>query len=198
MPGCNCDDSERSMTNVVLASRVWIVGLALAAATSGCAGWMPRKAEQPTLSQTRQERHREAVQAFEQQRDQAQLETALARWQQGDLGGCEARLRSLVARRPDFCDAHLQLAELAWSCENAEEAEAEYRAALQLAPERADVNHALGLLLQATGRPDEAEQLLVRARDLEPANELFQSAASPTGVIPATAVSALPGVRATP
>jgi Tfp pilus assembly protein PilF len=186
------------MTKVVLASRTWFAGLALAAAMSGCASWMPHKAEQPTLSQTRQERHREAVQAFEQQRDQTQLETALARWQQGDLGGCEARLRSLVARRPDFCDAHLQLAELAWSCENAEEAEAEYRAALQLAPDRADVHHALGLLLQATGRPDEAQQLLARAHDLEPENELFQSAATLTGVIHATASSGSPGTSATP
>src|SRR4029453_7747779 len=135
---------------------VWLV---LAMLLPVAPGWIhgpgPRSAK-ATVSETREQRHDEAVQAFEEQRDRAQLEAAVARWNQGDISGCESRLRAILARRPNDVEAHARLAELAWSCENHVEAENEYRAALQLAPERADLEHALGLMLQATGRATEA------------------------------------------
>ena len=155
-----------------------LAGVALLLSIAGCAGWRPQTNDPSNVTAERKERHEAALQAFEHQRDQALLEAALDRWQQGDVAGCEARLRSLVSRRPDFCDAHLQLAELAWSCENAAEAEREYRAALNLAPARADVEHALGMLLAETGRTEEARQHLARACELAPGSELYRAAAA--------------------
>jgi Tfp pilus assembly protein PilF len=172
--------------------RAAVITLTLAAASlAGCANWKQKVASSSPVSDTRQERHAAAVQAFEQQRDQAQLHAALDRYQLGDIAGCESRLRNLIARRPDFTDAHVHLAELAWSFGNAAEAEAEYQAALKLAPERADVHHALGLVLQASGRSAEAQTHLARACQLDPHNELFAALApanvpaAPAAVTPA-------------
>jgi Tfp pilus assembly protein PilF len=142
--------------------------------TPGCAGWKSQRAAHAPVSEKRKERHDTAVEDFEQQRDRAQLQAALDRWQQGDIAGCEARLRSLLARRPDFAEAHGHLAELAWSFENAAEAETEYRAALQLAPQRAEWHHALALVLEGSGRADEARAHLEQARRLEPDNEIYR------------------------
>ncbi len=129
------------------------------------------------VAEVRRERQAQVLQAFEQQRDEAQLKAALDRWQQGDIAGCETRLRSLVQRKPQYCDPHVHLAELAWSHENADEAIGEYRAALAIAPNRADVHHALGLVLEATGHSAESQHHLAQAASLEPASELYREAA---------------------
>jgi len=177
------------MVNTKSSTAVWILALTASVALAGCANWRPRADAPATLSDARQQRHAVAVKAFEEQRDQAQLQAALDRWEQGDVAGCEQRLRHLVARRPDYCDAHLQLAELAWSCDNAAQAEAEYRLALELGPDRPDVHHALGMLLQATGKADQAQSHLARAAQLDPQHELYQQAA-------ATVAATAPGAPA--
>jgi Tfp pilus assembly protein PilF len=151
----------------------WVV---LVSTLSGCANWRPQ-AKEATLSDARQARHAMAVQAFEQQRDEAQLKAALDRWQQGDIAGCESRLRNLVQRRPEYCDPHVHLAELAWSHDNADEAISEFRAALALVPQRADVHHALGLILEATGQLAEAQHHLTQAATLDPTSDLYRAAA---------------------
>ncbi len=152
---------------------VWLV-LMSAAVVAGCANWPAPRSAKPSVSQSREERRAEAVQAFEEQRDRAQLAAAVDRWSQGDIAGCESRLRSILARRPDDIEAHARLAELAWSCDNYAEAEAEYLAALRIDPQRADLEHALGMLLQTSGRHAEAAPHLARAAELEPQNELFR------------------------
>jgi Tfp pilus assembly protein PilF len=164
------------------------IALVWTASLAGCANWKQQVALSSPVSKVREERHDAAVKAFEEQRDQAQLQAALDRYQQGDISGCEARLRSLIARRPDFTEAHVQLAELAWSFNNGDEAEAEYLAALKLAPNRADVHHALGLVLQAGGRAAEARDHLERACQLDPQNEGYRAlVASIAPVAPAEA-----------
>lgn len=153
---------------------VALVGTSLIS-TLGCARWPARPAARTTLTDVRQERRQSAIQEFELQRDRAQLEAAVDRWNHGDIAGCETRLRSILARRPDDVEAHVRLAELAWACDDYAEAEAEYRLAIQLAPQRADLEHALGMLLQTSGRHAEAQPHLARAGQLDPQNELFQT-----------------------
>jgi Tfp pilus assembly protein PilF len=114
------------------------------------------------------------VQAFEEQRHRAERQAAMDRWSQGDICGCESRLRAILARRPSDIEAHVRLAELAWSMNNASEAEAEYLAALGLAPDRADVEHALALVLEATGRTADASPHFIRAAQLDPRNDLYR------------------------
>jgi Tfp pilus assembly protein PilF len=149
----------------------------LVSSLTGCASWRPTSKNDKPVAEVRQVRQAAALQAFEQQREAAQLQAALDRWQQGDIAGCETRLRSLVQRRPQSCDPHVHLAELAWSYENAEEAIGEYRAALAIAPNRADVHHALGLVLEAVGRPAEAQHHLAQAAKLDPKSDLDREAA---------------------
>jgi Tfp pilus assembly protein PilF len=141
---------------------------------AGCASW--REAAAPTASDaaSRDQRRAEVIQSFEEQRDRAQLAAAVDRWQQGDIAGCESRVRGILVRRPTDVDAHVLLAELAFSCHNPAEAEAEYRTALELAPQRAAVHHALALVLDATGRHQEAGVHFARAAEIEPANDLYR------------------------
>jgi Tfp pilus assembly protein PilF len=151
-----------------------LMALATAAALCGCRGSFPLAIPTGGVTAERQERSGQAIQQFEQYRDAAQLEAALDRWQQNDIAGCETRLRTLIVRRPDFLAARLRLAELAWSFGDAAEAETQYRAALGLAADRPDIHHALGLVLEATGRVDEAHVHFVRAAEIAPDDEVLE------------------------
>lgn len=144
----------------------------------GCASWHSALNPSPNVAEQRVQRESEAIREFEQYRNAAQLEAALDRWRLNDIAGCETRLRTLIERRPDFVPARLHLAELAWSFDDAAEAEQQYRAALQLAPNRPDIHHALGLVLEATSRTDEARVHFTKASELAPEDEVLQLAAT--------------------
>jgi Tfp pilus assembly protein PilF len=180
-------------------ARFNIITLALVgtASLAGCTHWKQQISASSPVSESREQRRAAAVKAFEEQRDLAQLQSALDRYNQGDIAGCESRLRSLIARRPKYVEAHVQLAELAWSFNNAAEAEAEYRVALELAPQRADVHHALGLVLEAAGRNAEAQVHLQKACQLDPENELFRALAATTAPAEPTAATRAAGNLAT-
>jgi len=139
----------------------------------GCAGWRPA-APPPSISKQRQEREADAVRYFEEQRDTAQLQAALDRWAQGDIAGCESRLRGLLARRADNCPVRLRLAELLWTRGDAAAAEQELRQVLTDQPKSAEAHHLLGLLLAEQDRVADAHEHLASAADLEPSNELFR------------------------
>ena len=153
-----------------------LLTLIVAACSSGCASFGAKQPPEPNITETRLSRERQTIESFEVRRDQAQLLAALDRWQDGDIGGCENRLRSLIGRRPDWIEPHIRLAELAWACEDLPGAESHYRAALALDARRPDILHGLGLVLQAAGRSDEAAGYLTQAAQLEPANPLYQLA----------------------
>ena len=139
---------------------------------TGCAGW--KQTLQPTAATaTREERAKEAVQDFEERRDAAQLEAAVDRWKQADVGRAEAMLSAIVNRRPDYVEARVLLAEVLWSRNDAS-AEQHLRAVLELQPNRADAHHSLGLVLDGTGRAEEARQHLSKAAELEPGNDVYR------------------------
>jgi Flp pilus assembly protein TadD len=152
-----------------LALNLWIVGLA---ALVGCAAWKD-KVQPPTTSQTREEREAEVVREFEQRRDLAQLQAAIDRWKLGNASRAEAMLTAIVNRRPDCLEARLRLAEILWS-RGDPAAETHLRAVLQSQPDQAEAHHALGLLLDATGRGEEASYHLAKAAEMEPANEVYR------------------------
>ena len=140
---------------------------------TGCAGWKPNL-KVPTAMPERKARESEAVREFERHRDNVQLQAAMDRWTQDDQAGCEARLASLVERRPDHVGARMRLGEILWSRGQAAGAETQFRAVLDREPNRAEAHHALGLLLDATGQREEALTHLLRAAELEPENEIYQ------------------------
>jgi Tfp pilus assembly protein PilF len=140
---------------------------------SGCAGWK-QNTQKPTVTEQREDRAADAVRNFENRRDAAQLEAALDRWRQGNAPMAESMLLAIVRRRPDNYDARMRLAELLWSRSDAA-AEPHLRAILEAEPNRAEAHHALGLLLEGTGRADEARQHLAKAAELEPENEIYRT-----------------------
>jgi Tfp pilus assembly protein PilF len=149
-------------------------------AATGCAGWK-QKVQPPTITASRADRAAEAIRTFEQHRDTAQLEAALDRWNQGDVQGAEATIATILSRRPDYADARLRLAEILWSRLDPS-AEPHLRAVLETQPDRADAHHALGLLLDGTGRSDEGRQHFVKAAELEPENEIYRLTCESLGV----------------
>jgi Tfp pilus assembly protein PilF len=144
----------------------------LAAAVAGCAGWKPR-VDSASVSSEREARAADAIRNFEQQRDAAQLAAALDRWRQGDAARAETMIATLIARRPDFVEARLRLAEILWS-RGDPSAESHYRTVLAAEPSRAEAHHGLGLVLDATGRADEAQACFAKAAELEPGSEVYR------------------------
>jgi Flp pilus assembly protein TadD len=82
-------------------------------------------------------------------------------------------LTAIVNRRPDYAEARVLLAEVLWS-HGDESAEQHLRAVLETNAGRADAHHALGLVLDGTGRSEEARQHLSKAAELEPENEVYR------------------------
>jgi Flp pilus assembly protein TadD len=146
--------------------------LALVLLVPGCAGWR-QKVQTPTVSEKREDRAADAVRAFEQHRDTAQLEAALERWNQADFRRAEEMLVAILNRRPDYVEARFRLAEVLWS-HGDPAAEPHLRTVLEAQPNRAEVHHALGLVLDGAGRVDEARHHLVKAAELEPDNEVYR------------------------
>lgn len=154
----------------------WQVGLFLIGTlvfAAGCAGWK-QKVHKPTLTEKREDRAAEAVRDFDERRDVVQLDAALDRWKQGDVAAAEAMLAAIIKRRPECTDARMRLAEILWSRADTS-AESHLRAVLEAQPNRAEAHHALGLVLDGSGRPDEARYHLVKAAELEPDNEIYRT-----------------------
>ncbi len=164
--------------------------LAVAAALSGCAGWRDKLNPSPTVTQTREERAADAVRDFEDRRDAAQLAAAIERIEQGDMPRAETMLESIVKRRPTCVPARLRLAEILW-LRNDVAAETHLRAALEADASHAEAHHTLGLVLDATGRTDEARRHFTRATQIEPENEVYRVTAEslPNGTATAALAS---------
>jgi len=147
--------------------------MCLLLAASGCASWKQQFGALAAPGLQRVERKEKVVQSFESGRTEAQFAAALQRIEGGDPTEGRKLLEALVARRPNFVEGRLKLAELLWADEDIAGAELQLQAAVALTPERADVHHALGVLLESLARTDEAIMHLSRAAELEPANELY-------------------------
>ena len=117
------------------------------------------------------------VQDFEDRRNRAHYEAAIARWEQGGAAECEGMLRTLIKRQPDFVDARLALADLLAADSRYEAAEVELYRVMKQQPHNAQAFHSLGLLKETTGEHEEAEVLLGRAAELQPSNELYVATA---------------------
>ncbi len=146
----------------------------IGSASAGCAGWR-QNLSSSDVAYERKQREAQAVEAFEAHRDSAQLQAALDRWSQGDIAGCEARLRALAARHPNDTDVRMRLAEVLWSREAAGEAEAELRQVLAEQPGLAEAHHLLGMILAEQARLGDARSHLARARELDPACEVYRA-----------------------
>jgi Tfp pilus assembly protein PilF len=146
-----------------------LAALAMSLMMTGCQSGKSAAGDAANLAGTRQERAAAAQVAFAEHRDEARRLVALDLWRQGDIAGCAAQLEDLCSRHSSDPVIHAHLAELAWSQGDLARAEHEYRIALELAPERPELHHALALVLQDAGRQEEAQGFLARAAFHEPA-----------------------------
>jgi Flp pilus assembly protein TadD len=85
--------------------------VAVLALTAGCAGLDVPDPPVADITQKRQERSEQALREFETKRDLAELESALADWNQGDLAACKETLQRLLKRNPNHEEARLLMAE---------------------------------------------------------------------------------------
>lgn len=149
-----------------------------AAACSGCASLAERQAtRQPAAPETKESfegRKYDAVASFERKRDAAQVQAAVNCWERGEIQKSEAMLNAILQRNPRDVIARFRLAEILTSQNEAAAAESQLRECLKLAPDSAELHHALGLLLsEFPGREQEASSFLSRACELEPDNEAY-------------------------
>jgi tetratricopeptide (TPR) repeat protein len=145
----------------------------LAALLSGCATLRQMNSPEEDVDVQAQKRRQETVKAFESQRDYAQMEAALSRWKSGDVKGCREGLEKLLARNPQHHEAQLLLADLMLSEQQPEAAVAQLKQTLTDDPSNARAQHTMGLVLEASGKTDEALVYFQRAAELEPKNELY-------------------------
>ena len=157
--------------------------LSASLAGSGCSvmhTWR-QKSEETDVGRLREQRREQVVSDFERRRMQAQLRAAQEHAEH-DPAAAEEILLGLVERDARNIAPRLQLAELYWAHDQLTEAEEQLREALAHAPQRADLHHLLGLVLDAQGREAEGCQLLARAVELDPANELYRASAASAGL----------------
>jgi len=86
----------------------------------------------------------------------------------GTLDEAATRYREALAQRPDFLEAHVDLAGVLWRLEDFEGALAHARKAVELGPQHPYAVRVLGTALLNLNRVDEAEQQLRRALELQP------------------------------
>jgi Flp pilus assembly protein TadD len=160
---------------------------------AGCAMPKFQKAPQQIDPAEKRAAHRdEMLRHFEERRDSAQFLAAMDRWREGDPFTCEAQLRSLITRSPNHLEGRRALADLALERGDVAHAEAELRSLLGIAPEDAHTLHSLGLLLDMTGRREEARAHLSRAAELSPENTFFQLCAEEGRPLPNATLVASP------
>lgn len=141
--------------------------------TVGCASLDLPDPPVEDVAEKRQARTEEAVQEFEKQRDFAEFQAALARYQRDDVKGCEEGLQRLLQRNPDHRNARLLMAEVDLATNRAQAAFGQVEEALQAHPNDAQVQYTTGLLLETTGQSAGALAYYRRATELDPNNELY-------------------------
>jgi tetratricopeptide (TPR) repeat protein len=142
--------------------------------TAGCATVESPLADLPDdIAPMRAEREEEAVEELKRTRDGAIYQAALSRWRDGDAAACESLLVRLLKQSNEHREARLMLADLYTSTGKPKAAEQHLRLLIERTADDAQAHHSLGMLLQMTGRADEALPHLQKAADLEPDNELY-------------------------
>ena len=164
-------------------SRAMSLSFATVLLLTGCVDWQPTKKLNPTepaakaaakASPKPPVRKEEALRQFEQKRDDAQYEAAVAQWRQGENEACRELLTKLLARNPDHLQARLLMSE--YHLLNTTPLEAMEHAKLAIArnPNDAQANHSLAVVLDAQGSTDSALPYYLRAVELAPNNEVFK------------------------
>ena len=141
----------------------------------GCAAWQEPIAKElpPEVAQKRQDRNAAAIQDFEAARSTAEYKAAVNRYTEGDTVGCREMLERLLARNPKHRDGRLLMTEICLTANDPQGALSSAQQAVAAWPQDGAVQYAMGLSLDAAGRPAEAAAYYARARQIDPSNEVY-------------------------
>ena len=139
----------------------------------GCAATRPVKPLVEDVSKQHHDRKTEIIGSFEKKRDAAQFEAAMVRWQEGDAEGSQELVSTLLSRSPKHRGGRLLRAEFRLVEEKPELAIADIEALVDEDPDDAEAAHLLGLLLEASGRQQEALVHFERATQISPDSGVF-------------------------
>jgi len=114
-----------------------------------------------------------AVQLANADRPSSHVNLALMALRRGDLAGARTSYEAALRVGPWFVPAYVNLADLDRHEGREKDAEARLRSGLAIAPESAELHHALGLTLVRAQRLDEALAALARAAELAPAEPRY-------------------------
>jgi len=149
----------------------------LVGATTGCASIsVPRLPAIPTadVSPVREERQRELIATFERKRDLAEYAAAMSRLGEGKTREAEAQFEELLERNPDHTLARLRLVELHMADGRLEDAFELLRPLVLNHGDDAEVQHAMGLLLESSGQSHGALVYYERALELDQDNTIYE------------------------
>jgi Tfp pilus assembly protein PilF len=139
----------------------------------GCAALRSPQSRARDVHPQQQERKHEAIEDYERRRNQAELQAARTRAEQGDLSGCATAVENVLRRDPNNRDARLLMADVHLGRENTAAAEKLLRELVTENPGEPQAQHALALLLESTGRAAEARPLFQKAAAEAPDNPLY-------------------------
>jgi tetratricopeptide (TPR) repeat protein len=162
---------------VSISQRTLSVSLVLCACqlllVCGCATFNPASPSNEDVTVQLQERKQETARRFEQNRDFAEFQTALAAWERNDISGCEENLARLLKRNGDHCDGLLLMADVCLAQERPQVALDHAHRAVVAHPDDARAKYALALLLDSLGESQTALAYYEQAAAAEPENEIF-------------------------
>jgi tetratricopeptide (TPR) repeat protein len=140
------------------------------------------------VRKAREEREQKFMAEFEERRDTAQYHAAMSRLRVGDTSIAQKMLEEIVARNATNLPARLALAEILLEANQPERALELAKYVIERAPQQAAPHHVAGLILEASGRTDEALAHFQQAADLDASNEVyrlsFQTAAEAVATAP--------------
>jgi tetratricopeptide (TPR) repeat protein len=128
-----------------------------------------------SLRAERERRKKTVAQEFDAQRDRAQYQAALGRWQQEDVAGCRQALSTLLARNPDQREGHLLAAQVDLFDSKPKSALEHARPVLVAFPNDAEAHYQAALALDAMGQMAAALPHYEQAARLAPAEDAYQA-----------------------
>ncbi len=156
----------------------WRVAALLVLACGGCSS-LSENILAPTKPDSggRSEQRKEAmIREFDARRNAVQVEAAEAALERGDYQESEHTLRAVLGRDESHQAARLLLAEVLLLTGRRPEAFTQVEHALREYPSDPRVHHAMAVLLDASGRPDEARAHYERSAELSPEFQRYASA----------------------
>ena len=142
---------------------------------AGCAALPAASPQPPDVHAESAERKEATAREFEQKRDLAQYQAALARFQQNDTPGCQKTLQDLLQRSPQHYEARLLRAELMLLAGELQQTKEQLEELLNERPEDAAARHMAGLLLEAQDNLPGAVGQYEQAVRFAPENQAYRT-----------------------